>query len=82
MVASVCTGGALDDFQACSSPVYLFLAAFLIGGVAIVGVQALGLFTLSNELVTGATKSIAPYAFWASTLCAVCAFILTYAPKK
>ncbi|WBT08701.1 hypothetical protein PAB09_12735 [Corynebacterium sp. SCR221107] len=61
---------------------YLFLAAFLIGGVAIVGVQALGLFTLSNELVTGATKSIAPYAFWASTLCAVCAFILTYAPKK
>lgn len=57
---------------------YIFLTAFLVGGVAIVSLQALGVLFLSNALVTGATEAIAPYAFWACTLCAVCAFILTY----
>lgn len=60
---------------------YVFLVAFLVGGVAIVGLQALGVLFLSNSLVTGATATIAPYAFWCCTLCAICAFILTYQPK-
>lgn len=60
----------------------VFLVAFLIGGTLIVGVQTVGVILLSEDLVTGATRNIAPWAFGSATLCAVCAFVLRYRPAR
>lgn len=61
---------------------FVFLAIFLIGGVVIVGTQALGVFLLNGGMVTGATKLLAPWVFSAATVCSVCAFVLRYQPAK
>ncbi|QPK79657.1 hypothetical protein G7Y31_02825 [Corynebacterium lizhenjunii] len=61
---------------------FIFLALFLIGGVAIVATQALGVITLNGAIVTGVKAWLAPATFTCATLCAVCAFILNYAPRS
>lgn len=60
---------------------FVFLALFLLGGVAIVGTQALGVLLLNGGMVTGATKTLAPWVFSAATVCSVCAFVLRYQPS-
>lgn len=60
---------------------FVFLIAFMVGGVALVGLQAIGLFATSGEIVTGAKSHLAPWVFGAATLCAICAFVLGYRPE-
>lgn len=60
---------------------YVFLAAFLLGGLALVGIQAVGLVTGSGDTITGAKAALAPWVFGAATLCAVSAFVLGYRPE-
>ncbi|ART21536.1 hypothetical protein CBE89_08490 [Corynebacterium striatum] len=60
---------------------FLFLFAFLVGGVGIIATQSLGIVTLDQGTVTGVENWLAPVTFTCSTLCAVCAFILNYRPK-
>ncbi|ANE04547.1 hypothetical protein [Corynebacterium crudilactis] len=60
----------------------VFLVSFLIGGTLIVGVQTVGVIMLNEGIVTSATRNIAPWAFVAATLCAVCAFVLRYSPDR
>lgn len=59
-----------------------FLIAFLIGGATVIVVQTIGVFLLSEAVVTGATQNIAPWAFVFATLCAVSAFVLRYSPEN
>ncbi|PAT09805.1 hypothetical protein CKJ80_09495 [Corynebacterium hadale] len=60
---------------------YLFLAAFLIGGLALVSLQGLGLLMGSGDMVTGVNDALAPWVFGAATLCALSAFVLGYRPE-
>lgn len=60
---------------------YLFMALFLIGGVAIVATQTVGIALLNGEIVLGVENWLAPVTFTCATLCAVCAFILNYERK-
>ncbi|HAT1170230.1 hypothetical protein [Corynebacterium striatum] len=60
---------------------FLFLFAFLLGGVGIIATQSLGIVTLNQGTVIGVENWLAPVIFTCSTLCAVCAFILNYRPK-
>ena len=59
---------------------FLFMALFLIGGVAIVATQIFGVFAQSGEIVTGVNNWLAPVTFACATLCALCAFVLNYSP--
>lgn len=58
-----------------------FLATFLVGGLIIVFSQTVGLFMLDGEMITMVKKTIAPWVFGAATLCAICAFVLSYSPE-
>lgn len=60
----------------------LFLAVFLLGGLAIVIIQLVGVVSLSESVVTWASSALAPWTFAAATLCAVCAFVLRYRGKQ
>lgn len=60
---------------------YVFLAAFLIGGFVLVGLQGLGLVMGSGDMVTGVDDKLAPWVFGAATLCALAAFVLGYRPE-
>ncbi|OFP38063.1 hypothetical protein [Corynebacterium sp. HMSC071B10] len=60
---------------------YVFLAAFLIGGFVLVGLQAIGVFMGNGDVVTGVNDALAPWVFGAATLCALAAFVLGYRPK-
>lgn len=59
---------------------YLFMALFLIGGVAIVATQTVGVALLNGNIVLGVENWLAPATFTCATLCAVCAFVLNYRP--
>lgn len=59
----------------------VFLAAFLLGGLAIVVIQFFGIVTLSESTVTGVNTVLAPVTFVASTACALCAFVLRYSSQ-
>lgn len=61
---------------------FLFLALFLLGGVAIIFTQSLGIVTLNSSLVVGVDDCLAPVTYACATLCAICAFVLKYRPKK
>ncbi|EFM43852.1 MULTISPECIES: hypothetical protein [Corynebacterium] len=61
---------------------FLFLALFLLGGVAIIFTQSLGIVTLNSSLVVGVDDWLAPVTYACATLCAICAFVLKYRPKK
>lgn len=61
---------------------FLFLFAFLLGGVGIIATQSLGIVTLNQGTVIGVENWLAPVTFTCSTLCAVCAFILNYRPRR
>lgn len=58
-----------------------FLVVFLIGGCALVGMQAIGLIVGSGTVITSAKEMLAPWVFGAATLCAVTAFVLGYRPE-
>lgn len=61
---------------------FLFLALFLLGGVAIIFTQSLGIVTLNSSLVVGVDDWLAPVTYACATLCAICAFVLKYRSKK
>ena len=61
---------------------FLFLALFLLGGVAIIFTQSLGIVTLNSSLVVGVDDWLAPVTYACATLCVICAFVLKYRPKK
>ena len=60
---------------------YIFLIAFLVGGLALVGLQGIGLLLGNGGIVTGVDDSLAPWVFGAATLCALSAFVLGYRPE-
>ncbi|MDO5032003.1 hypothetical protein [Corynebacterium sp.] len=61
---------------------FLLLALFLLGGVAIIATQSFGIITASQARVVGVDDWLAPATYTCATLCAICAFILNYRPKK
>ncbi|MBZ8178405.1 hypothetical protein GP475_08440 [Corynebacterium poyangense] len=65
-------------FQICRILFLIFLALFLLGGVVIVVTQAVGLILLQGDIVSGVTKTLAPWVFSAATCCAVTALLLRY----
>ncbi|WP_304323934.1 hypothetical protein [Corynebacterium frankenforstense] len=60
---------------------FFFLAAFLLLGAVIVLGQLVGVFFGSGSVVVGLSEGLGPWAFAASTLCALCAFGLKYQPE-
>lgn len=56
----------------------VFLVAFLVGGLCIVLVQTVGLFTLDGERISQVKDTFAPWVFACATLCALSAFVLSY----
>ena len=60
---------------------FVFLIAFMVGGVVLVGLQTVGLFATSGDLITGVKSHLAPWVFGSATLCAICAFVLGYRPE-
>ena len=61
---------------------FVFMALFLIGGVCIILTQTFGIVIGSGDVVSGVENWLAPVTFSCATLCAVCAFVLTYRPKS
>lgn len=60
---------------------FVFMALFLIGGVCIILTQTFGIVIGSGDVVSGVEHWLAPVTYSCATLCAVCAFVLTYRPK-
>ncbi|MGZ8178011.1 hypothetical protein ACXVUM_08755 [Williamsia sp. SKLECPSW1] len=54
------------------------VVVFLLGGLAIVTLQAGGLIAGSGSFVTGAEESLAPYAYGAAGVAGLLAFALSY----
>lgn len=59
---------------------FVFMALFLVGGVAVIGIQTLGIVTANGEMVAGVKDWLNPGVFGAATACAVCALVLNYSP--
>lgn len=60
---------------------FVFMALFMVGGVAIVATQTFGVISLSGSIVLGVEDWLAPVTFACATACAVCAFVLNYRHK-
>lgn len=60
---------------------FVFMALFMVGGVAIVATQTFGVVSLSGSVVLGVENWLAPVTFACATACAVCAFVLNYRRK-
>jgi hypothetical protein len=56
----------------------LFLAAFMLGGLILVGGQMVGVLTLNGALVSGSRDALSGITFAAATAAGLSAFVLQY----